>query len=73
MSVHLEGKSGRFTAKIKREPCFEIVAPPGDYIAWLGLNGKPISDKKNVRLIQGKAVSQSLEGKLNASSSSQPQ
>jgi len=73
LSVHLEGKSGRFTAQINREQYFEIVAPPGDYSAWLDLNGKPISERKNVRLVQGNAILQSLEGKLNASTSSQPQ
>jgi hypothetical protein len=73
LSVHLEGKSGRFTAQINREQYFEIAAPPGDYSAWLDLNGKPISERKNVRLVQGKAILQSLEGKLNASTSSQPQ
>jgi hypothetical protein len=35
---------------------YEIVAPPGEYTAWLERDGNVIGERKTVRLGQGKAV-----------------
>jgi hypothetical protein len=65
LSVHLDGRGGHFQIRIDPLRYFEIVAPPGEYNTWLDLNGKPVSERKNVRLVEGKAVLQSLEGRLD--------
>ena len=62
LSVHLEGRNGHFQTRIHPTDYFEIVAPPGEYSAWLELNGKPVGERKTVQLTAGKATLQSLEG-----------
>jgi hypothetical protein len=64
--VHLQGSSGgRFQARINPTQYYEVVAPPGEYSVWLELNGRVVSDRKSVRLTQGKAMYQRLEGSLD--------
>jgi hypothetical protein len=64
--VHLQGSSGgQFQERINPTRQYEVVAPPGEYSVWLELNGQVVSDRKSVRLTQGKAMYQTLEGSLD--------
>jgi hypothetical protein len=51
LTVRLENSSGRFEIKTAYNP-FEIVAPPGEYALWLEIGGKPVSERKTVRLLE---------------------
>lgn len=59
-TVRLEGRGGRFRVKAKGG-YYEIVAPPGEYRAWVELGGKMISARATVELTQGKATLQNLD------------
>lgn len=55
-SIHLNGASGRFQAKITSvQPC-EIVVPPGEYRVWVEIGGKVVSERKTVRLARGETL-----------------
>lgn len=67
-SIHLDGAAGHFQAKITPvQPC-EIVVPPGEYRAWLEIDGKPINERKTIRLARGDTLI-SIEGANNSRAS----
>jgi len=59
-TVQLEGRGGRFRAKATGG-YYEIVAPPGEYRAWVEISGKKVSARATVELIPGKATLQNLD------------
>jgi hypothetical protein len=59
-TVQLEGRGGRFRVKAKGG-YYEIVAPPGEYRAWVELNGKMVGARATVELTPGKATLQNLD------------
>jgi hypothetical protein len=60
-------QSGGNNLQIKTSPnrYQEFAVPPGEYQAWLELDGKIVSDKRPIRVFQGKAAPANLEGKLD--------
>jgi hypothetical protein len=59
-TVQLEGRGGRFRAKAKGAH-YEIVAPAGEYRAWLEVEGKMVSARATVELTPGRATLQNLD------------
>jgi hypothetical protein len=57
ITLRLQGSTGIAIRTEVQTGSYEIVAPAGEYTAWLeGRDGRILGDRKPVRLEQGKAV-----------------